>query len=175
MRIVLKTIRTFLSILKKIFFLTLITGLIFIGVVPDPPVKLFRVLTDSMSPEMESGSLVIVKRIQEDQLEVGDVISFINDETVLTHRIVKITEKSGRKFYQTKGDGNNVVDHTPICYSQIEGKRLFFLPKLGWLIGIVQTKSGIIALFLTYLQITMLKIIINLWTLLCELEETQNA
>ena len=49
----------------------------------------YVVLSGSMEPAYETGSLLYVKEVPYTELEVGDVITFMLDEdTVATHRIV---------------------------------------------------------------------------------------
>ena len=72
------------------------------------------VLTDSMYPDIKSGDLIIVKSVDAESVKEGDVIAFFDPDgsglSVLTHRVVEVTEKDGALAFRTKGDANNAED-----------------------------------------------------------------
>lgn len=119
--------------------------------------KPFIVLSGSMEPEFYSGDLVLVKEVATDTLQVGDVISYREGNSVTTHRILEITENTeGRKFV-TKGDNNNVSDRNPVSENMVEGQYLFHVSKLGNFAIFMQTPIGMVifiacplALFILY-------------------------
>lgn len=68
----------------------------------------------SMNGTFEKGDLLITKKYDDQELKVGDIVSFFaveQDETVIkTHRIVKINNDNGVITYITKGDANKTED-----------------------------------------------------------------
>lgn len=71
------------------------------------------VLSGSMEPVLPTGSIAIMQEIPTSDLRVGDVITFGEPgkpDHLITHRITSITEKDGRRLYETKGDANRVKD-----------------------------------------------------------------
>lgn len=72
------------------------------------------VLTDSMYPIIESGDLIICQGEEPENILVGDVIAFFdpagNGTTIVTHRVIEITEQNGQLAWRTKGDNNNTED-----------------------------------------------------------------
>lgn len=72
------------------------------------------VLTDSMSPQIESGDLIISHTIEPEAVKEGDVILFFDPaskgNSVVTHRVIEIVEEEGELFFRTKGDNNNTED-----------------------------------------------------------------
>ena len=72
------------------------------------------VLTDSMYPLIESGDLIICHTAEPEEIQVGDVIAYFdpagNGSTIVTHRVLEITEQAGQIAWRTKGDNNNVED-----------------------------------------------------------------
>ena len=98
------------------------------------------VLSGSMEPEFSVGDLLIVT--EKESYKVGDVVVFQDDGMTVTHRIVSITEEE----IVTKGDANNSED-SPITREQIKGSVLFAVPFLGYLINVIKTPIGILALF----------------------------
>lgn len=76
--------------------------------------------TKSMVPLFDSGANGIgIKPKSEDELHVGDIITFRQGKDLIVHRIVeKGIDKKGY-FFITKGDNNNITDGK-IRFSQID-------------------------------------------------------
>ena len=107
---------------------------------PETPPSVFGVapmvvLSGSMSGtaegHIEVGDLIFATAADTDKLQVGDVVSFMEDNVVVTHRIVEITaDESGKKQFITKGDANNSAD-PPIYADAVIGICRGRIPKLG--------------------------------------------
>lgn len=81
---------------------------------------MFEVATGSMSGTIEIGDYVIVKildNIDIDELETDDIIVFKQNNSIITHRLINIDEEE----LTTKGDANNTSD-TPIKKDAVIGK-----------------------------------------------------
>lgn len=85
------------------------------------------------------GDVLVVKGVEEDDVEVGDVIIFdIRGQNVpIVHRVVKIKDE----YLITKGDHNTNYDPDCKLYSgisgcwertKIHGKAVLVIPFLGW-------------------------------------------
>lgn len=94
-------------------------------------IKSYVILSGSMQPELNIGDIAIVKDIQENELQNGDIISFREGQTVVTHRIIDIETIDNQKQFTTKGDNNNSVDKKNINIDVIEGKVIAVIPFLG--------------------------------------------
>ena len=72
------------------------------------------VLTDSMYPVIESGDLIICHTAEAEDIAEGDVIAFFdpagNGSSIVTHRVLEVTEANGELAWRTKGDNNNTED-----------------------------------------------------------------
>ena len=104
--------------------------------------KLFGVgevifLSGSMQPTIEVGSLGIVH--EEKNYQVGDIVTYIKDRTLITHRIKEI--KSDKEII-VQGDANNIADE-PISKDMIEGRIIFTIPHMGSILQILKTPYGI--------------------------------
>lgn len=107
------------------------------------------VLTDSMYPKIQSGDLIICQQTDAEDVEVGDMISFFdpagNGTSIVTHRVVEITEKDGQLAWRTKGDNNNTEDRLLVTADKLvaeyKGRRL---PGLGNVALFMQTTPGLI-------------------------------
>lgn len=100
----------------------------------------YIVTTNSMNPTISSGDVVIVKKTEQDKIEVGDIITFSKNNEINTHRITNIEEKDGEKYYATKGDNNNVEDSEKVKFSEIRGKQVITIPYLGNIIQVLENK-----------------------------------
>lgn len=69
-------------------------------------------------------------------LKPGDIITFHNEDTVVTHRVVKKEEGT----FITKGDANKNADPIPVAKSQIIGRVVFCLPYLGYIIYFLKAR-----------------------------------
>ncbi len=89
----------------------------------------------SMEPNIKVGDVVIVEKLEEDelnQLEVGDVLVFNRDNIVVVHRIEEINNVSGHNLYTTKGDNNATVDNWVVSENKIIGKVNFKIKYIGY-------------------------------------------
>lgn len=106
------------------------------------------VLTDSMYPVIESGDLILCHTLEAEEVKVGDVITFYdpmgNGTSVVTHRVLEISEKDGRPQFVTKGDNNNVEDQVPVDAEDLIGIYQKRIPKAGNVAMFMQTTPGLI-------------------------------
>lgn len=157
----------FINVIKKIakiFFLLIffLTFIIFIQSMKNPNqhpsifgIKGFIVLSGSMEPKIKIDDLVLSKEVSEDNLKVNDVIVFNDNNKIVTHRIIEITEENNIKKYTTKGDANNTKDNNDITYKDILGKKIAVIPKVGLLINLLKNKITLMillgAIFIIYI------------------------
>lgn len=130
------------SVMLEVFFVLLVlamSGLIIaVSKGYHPSVfgyQVLRVLTKSMSPALEENSVILIKKVPQEEIQVGDIITFVSDDPVMkgfynTHRVYRIeTEEDTDKVrYITKGDWNETEDLYPVYYEQIAGKLIKVLP-----------------------------------------------
>jgi len=107
------------------------------------------VLTDSMYPVIKSGDLIICHTAEPEEIQVGDVIAFFdpagNGTTIVTHRVLEVTEQAGQTAWRTKGDNNNTEDRLPVPADKLvavyEDTRI---PGAGNVALFMQTTPGLI-------------------------------
>ena len=115
-------------------------------------IKTYVIISGSMKPELEIGDIVIVK--DSDDLKVGDIISFREGQTVITHRINRVLLENEEIYYKTKGDNNNTEDSGRVKQNYVEGKVVKVFPKVGKVAMFLQGKTTIIIiLILLYIYI----------------------
>ncbi|MBP3330067.1 MAG: signal peptidase I [Clostridia bacterium] len=113
--------------------------------------SIMTVMTGSMEPAYQVGDIIVIKKTNENELQVKDVITFISTDEELngqpiTHRIIDITEENGQKKFETKGDNNRIADETPVTSDRILGKVQLRIPFVGRAVNFMQTNR--IAFFL---------------------------
>ncbi len=118
-------------------------------------IKTFTIISSSMEPTFKIDDIIFVKKIDENQLQIGDIISFIQDKDIITHRIEKIEKNESGLVFITKGDANSTTDINKVKLSQIEGKYIFKISKVGKIFYILKNKVvfiiGTIILMICYI------------------------
>lgn len=118
-------------------------------------IKTYVIISGSMQPKLEIGDIVIVKKVKAEELQIGDIISFRQGESVITHRITNIVIQNGETQYKTKGDNNNAEDSGTISQDIIEGKVVKSVPILGKLALLLQHKIFILfIMIIAYLYLS---------------------
>lgn len=106
------------------------------------------VLTDSMYPQIESGDLIICRTIPPEEVKEGDVISFFdpegNGESVVTHRVVEVTDGEEGLSFRTRGDANNADDSLPVPAENVVGIYQNRFRGMGDAAMFLQTTPGIL-------------------------------
>ena len=106
------------------------------------------VLTDSMYPEIESGDLIICHTEEPENIKEGDVIAFFdpagNGSSVVTHRVMEITEIDGEIAFVTKGDANNIEDEKPVPGENLVGVYKTRIAGMGSVAMFMQSTQGLI-------------------------------
>ena len=154
---------TTLLVAVMVILAVLLVGVRVVGLTP------YAVLSGSMEPTYHVGSLIYVRKVAPEDVQIGDPITFVVNEDLLvaTHRVVDIAvettgtetvkdEETGEEttvevpldepayYYQTKGDANADVDGAPVYYKNLIGEPVFSVPYLGYLSSALQTKKGMI-------------------------------
>ena len=101
----------------------------------------YHVISPSMEPEIPTGSMVYAKRSS--PFEVGDIIVFEDNGSIVTHRVVSIEENE----IHTKGDQNQTEDLRPIAKENVIGKVVLVVPDLGEIASWISSTPGKIVLF----------------------------
>lgn len=163
-----KPLRFITSVISyAIFIWLLLVGLMLLAYVADikiraakgdtsPPVyNAYVVLTGSMVPEIMPKDVVVTKKREAKDLEVGDIITFLSSDPrlsniIVTHRIkAKYYDATTNKYtFQTKGDANNTADFTLAEDTNIIGEVIFKIPKIWYIQSILATKGGLIIVVL---------------------------
>lgn len=134
--------------------------------------QLKTVLSGSMEPDIQTGSIIAVK-VAEDKnnFQKGDVITFLAEEDMLiTHRITEVVKSGDSVMYRTKGDNNNAEDMNPVLSENVVAEYTgFTLPYVGYFINFAQSKNGALLLLITGFLLLIYSAF-TLWKVLSVLE-----
>ena len=114
-------------------------------------IKTFVIISGSMEPSLEIGDVVVIKEFPKEALQKGDVISFRNGQSIITHRIIDvIKDKNGKISFETKGDNNNIKDKNYVKYDDVEGKMVGKVPFVGKVAILLKNKIIIIVILMIF-------------------------
>ena len=103
----------------------------------------FNITSGSMEPTIYVDDYVIVK-LNNKNIKKGDIITFKTNNTIITHRIVKIDKDT----ITTRGDNNN-VDDKPIKRNEVIGKVIHIGHEYGIFFKIIKTPQVFITFFIS--------------------------
>jgi signal peptidase I len=82
-----------------------------------------------MEPNLHEGEMVFwFRNFNADNIPVGSIISYQYNNTLVSHRVVRIGTDDKGKFYICKGDNNTFEDPSPIRTDRITGVLAFAQP-----------------------------------------------
>lgn len=143
----------------------------------------FIVVSGSMNPSMPVGSVVYTQK--GNPVNIGDVITFERGNVKITHRVIDITDKSGKSvsslvspipgtpnpaeiFYKTKGDANNSADSELVPAGKVVGKAFVNMPAIGKISSYLKTLPGFLILIVGP---TLIFVGFELWNIKKEIEK----
>ncbi|HET7735081.1 MAG TPA: signal peptidase I [Nocardioidaceae bacterium] len=95
----------------------------------------YTVLTGSMTPALDPGTLIVVRPVDSEQVAVGDVVTYqlrSGEPEVVTHRVVSVgINGDGERIFRTRGDANSVADGEWVRSIQLRGEVWYSVPHLG--------------------------------------------
>lgn len=87
----------------------------------------------SMTGTINKGDIIIYEKYEEEeQVKVGSVIVFNNDDTKIIHRIIDKKTIGGKIIYHTQGDANQTKDEGYRVYEDIYGQVKLRIPYIGY-------------------------------------------
>ena len=108
--------------------------------------KVYNVVSGSMTPAIPQGSMVLVKPVEWNSVNPGDVIAFEREGTVVAHRVVAVQREE--ESFITKGDANELEDFNPVPFEELIGRVERHVPVLGEVETQLSTLQGKLYLLL---------------------------
>lgn len=138
--------------------------------------QLKTVLSGSMEPDIQTGSIIAVKPIDGEtkyNLKKDDVITFMESEDKLvTHRIIEVSGSGENITYTTKGDNNNAPDTNPVLAENViavyEGVTV---PYIGYISSFAQSPKGAIAFLIIPGFLMLAYSIFTIWRAIRQLDD----
>lgn len=106
----------------------------------------FMVLSGSMEPAINIGSIIVVHR--QNHYQPREVITFETEDRIVTHRLVEVKSINNKTVFVTKGDANRSEDDAQIEQGSVIGKVVLIIPVIGRLIAMAQSLSGLVFLIM---------------------------
>lgn len=106
--------------------------------------QLKTVFSGSMEPGIKTGSIILVKLSEKtDKYKANDVITFKEENQLVTHRIVEVIQSSDQVMYRTKGDHNQTEDLNPVLSTNVIAEYTgVTIPYLGYINEFAKSKNG---------------------------------
>ncbi|MHA6260997.1 signal peptidase I SipW [Sporosarcina sp. CAU 1771] len=129
------------------------------------------VLSGSMEPGIQTGSIIAVKTdIDKNSFKEGDVITFMEEEILITHRVTEVSGSGDSVLYRTKGDNNNAADMNPVMAQNVVAEYSgFTLPNVGYFVNFSQSKNGAFLLLIPGFLL-LLYSAVTIWRVLSVIE-----
>ena len=105
--------------------------------------SIFNISSGSMKEAIQVDDLIITK--EEENLVEGDIITFLQDDQIVTHRIIEVLDNGN---FITKGDANNSKDKI-VEKQNVIGKVIKILPGGGVWIKVFSDKKVITCIVIT--------------------------
>jgi signal peptidase I len=166
------TLRRFLDLVLVVLILVVLSSLVVARVVPAiTHAPAFVVGGGSMEPTIPLGSIVIDQPVVASDLVLGDVVSIRvgPQNAIFTHRIVRLVQRDGALWIETKGDANPTVDPSIVRATTVLGRVKASIPLIGYPVQLLSSMAGV-AFLLSVGLVTLLAA----W-LLESLEDDQRA
>lgn len=126
------------NIINVLTTLIIVVGVVFIGLYLCG-ITPYVVLSGSMEPTIKTGSLCFInKHSKYEKIKEKDIIAFKMDKTLVTHRVDEINDEG----FITKGDNNDIQDGSLVTKDNFVGKNIFWIPKVGYGVKLVQSTKG---------------------------------
>jgi len=132
--------------------------------------SIFTVLTRSMHSVLPKDSMLLVKQVDPESLDIGDDITYLyNDKSgTITHRIIAIHEDyegSGMRAFQTQGVDNPRPDANKVYAVNVVGRVIYSVPYVGLVLRIIHENI--------YLLLVLCALVIGLVEVLRRLAATR--
>ena len=138
-----KTFKTFFQIIVFVIlvFLLLVLGVTALGLALKNERQLspwgtgfFLISSGSMEPNLPVGSLIFVREVAADEINLNDIVTFFSSDghDVITHRVIDVLIDQGEYTLITRGDANN-TDDPPLNYDRVIGRVTYSVPGVSYL------------------------------------------
>jgi signal peptidase len=143
---------------------------VFIYIAPHIGWYVSAVVSGSMEPALETGSLVVTRPVDPEEIKVGDIITFNPvslGERMMTHRVIDI-RKNSPVVFQTQGDNCGMPDPFSVPAENLVGKICFHIPYGGNFTEFLKTPAGFISSVIVPGILVFILYVIGVWRAVIE-------
>ena len=143
-------------------------------------IRLLSIQTESMSPTIKAGDLIIDTAVKDpSKLKKNDIITYwtvIDGERVLnTHRIINIYDGGDYLIFETQGDKNTSPDPLTVHEQEVIGKYKFRIPGVGKVFDYLQTSTGFLLIVVIPVFIFFIFHLVQFFRVLFEYQNVKNS
>ncbi len=129
--------------------------------------RIFTVASGSMEPKYKILDMLLVKEMSPQEIKVNDDLVYMGKEgtyadKVITHRVIKIEEKDGKRIFHTQGILDNSMLDPLVDESQIYGRVLYKLHILSFFSRFISKPLGFMLLIVLPIAVLILLEIIDI-------------
>ena len=124
--------------------------------------RFYVVMTDSMSPELEPGDVILSKSVNPENIRVGDNVTFLGTEgsqkgLLITHKVITAPyfEEDGG-YIVTQGVKENSPVDAPVAFENVRAVMLKKLPVLTVIYSLIRRPLGFFIVIILPLVLIML-------------------
>jgi len=128
--------------------------------------RTFIVMSGSMEPAIHTGDVVVDKRIDPMDVQVGDVVTYRDpdhENRLITHRVRGVRTLGGKVYFVTKGDANTDSQKWAIATDGTVGVVRFRVVKLGFVLFYVNRPIGRLFLIVVPVLLFSMNEIVAIW------------
>jgi signal peptidase len=102
----------------------------------------------SMEPTYHLGSALLLKDVADNEVTVGDAVTYSSIEgTLTTHRVIAMPHQRGVQYLQTQGDANAKPDPNYVNVAAVVGTPIAHLPYAGYVTSFLFSPLGRLLVF----------------------------
>jgi signal peptidase len=122
---------------------------------------------DTMEPTINPYDLVFINRVNSDDLEIGDLITFYadidydGDQDLVTYYVNSMTETNGVTVFRVNAEGTDIPATILLLNADIVGGYAFKLPLFGYVTEFLSSGFGIAAVLINAGIITAVVLLIK--------------
>jgi signal peptidase len=101
------------------------------------------VLSGSMEPTLSAGDVVVVQRVEPDDVRAGDVVTYRSPGgDLVTHRVRRVRRLAGRYEFVTRGDANNASERWTLQPDGQLSRSVYRIPLAGRVLARTSSPAG---------------------------------
>lgn len=129
----LRALRQVVSALLALCVVVLTIALTALAALPAVNARAMAVTSGSMEPGISVGSLLVVRTVDPETVQAGDVITYsgYTAQNLTTHRVLSRRYVAGELHFQTQGDANASPDVDLAPGAGVVGRAILDLPEAG--------------------------------------------